>query len=70
MMRRQACQSHGNNFDSSRVTAAKLNTKNKPELIKKSYARVVKKSCTASLSPRKLQAAMVKASSVEDRSAI
>ena len=29
-----ACQSHGNNFDSSRVTAAKLNTKNKPELIK------------------------------------
>ena len=28
-----ACQSHGNNFDSSRVTAAKLNTKNKPELI-------------------------------------
>eukprot|EP00116_Pleurobrachia_bachei_P011797 sb/3472059/ len=32
------------------------------------YAAVVQKSCTASLAPRKLQAAMVKASSVEDRS--
>eukprot|EP00116_Pleurobrachia_bachei_P007963 sb/3468225/ len=151
-----ACQSRGSSFDSSRVTAAMLNTKNKPELINmiqnyawfcqmvvvpyvvevdaelfkdttkkleeteakleevtgkinsmqdtvagsvailsrdgdispeltekskkieetmssvkeelKGFAAVVKKSCTASLAPRKLQAAMVKASSVEDRS--
>ena len=34
----------------------------------KSYATVVKKSCAVSLAPRKLQAAIVKASSTEERS--